>query len=253
MTQGLDWQDEAVVLSTRRHGESAGIVSLLTRHRGRQAGLLHGLRRHGLQPGTRVVAAWRARLADQLGTFGRIDPEGHAAVQVFDRPLQLAALASACALVEAALPEHAPYTGVYEGLLALLDALDGGFWDAAYVQWELGLLQALGFGLDLQRCAATGATEGLAFVSPRSGRAVSEAAAAPWRDRLLPLPGFLVRRGEARPADVLSGLDLTGHFLDRTLFGQGDRAPPPARERFLERYRRYAARPVPVSSDSDPP
>ena len=236
----MDWSDDGIVLSARPYGETGAIVMVLTRTHGRHAGLARGRTlRARLLPGTRVAARWRARLAEHLGTYA-LEPVETAAARVLDDPLRLAALASACALVEGALPERAPNPPVHEGLAALLEALAGPFWDAAYVQWEVGLLGALGFGLDLGRCAATGRNDRLAFVSPRSGRAVSLAAAEPYRDRLLPLPGFLIGAGTADPPAVLDGLHLTGHFLERLLFGQGHVAVPPARDRYVERYRKMA-------------
>src|SRR5690606_30975032 len=132
-------------------------------------------------------------------------------------PARLAALASACAMAATALPEREPHAAVYEGFGALLDALDGApAWAAGYVRWELALLADLGYGLDLTRCAATGEAEDLAYVSPRAGQAVSRAAAEPWRDRLLPLPAFLLgAQAAAEPEDVRHGLALTGFFLER--------------------------------------
>lgn len=236
----MDWTDEGIVLSTRRHGETGSIAMLFTREHGRHAGLVRGQKiRAELQPGTLVAARWRARLADHLGLY-TLEPVGSAAAPLLDEPLRLAALVSACALVEGALPERAPHPAVFDGLAALLALLPGEVWDAAYIQWEIGLLRALGFGLDLERCAATGRNDELAYVSPRSGRAVSLSAGEPYRDRLLALPGFLIGRGEADPPAVLAGLALTGHFLERLLFGQSHIEVPAARQRFVEAYRRMA-------------
>jgi DNA repair protein RecO (recombination protein O) len=236
----MDWQDEGIVLATRPFGETGTIVMLMTPGRGRHAGLVRGQRiRQHLQPGTQVTANWRARLADHLGTM-TVEPGNSAAAEVYDDPLRLAALASACALVHDVVPERAPYPNIYQGLASLIELLPGPVWDAAYVQWELELLRALGFGLDLTRCAATGRNDQLAFVSPRSGRAVTLSAAEPYRDRMLPLPGFLIGRGEADPQEVLTGLELTGHFVERWLFGQSHLSPSAARTRYVERYRRHA-------------
>ncbi|HET8728399.1 MAG TPA: DNA repair protein RecO [Alphaproteobacteria bacterium] len=244
----MEWRDDGIVLSTRRHGETGTVVVLMTRDHGRHAGLTRGQRlRAQLQPGTKVAAVWRARLSDHLGSYA-LEPTESVAALMIDDPLKLAALSAACALVEAALPERAPYPNVHDGLAALLEALKGPFWDAAYVQWEIGLLRAMGFGMDLERCAATGTNDQLAYVSPRSGRAVSLSAGEPYRDRLLPLPAFLIGRGEADPPSVLAGLDLTGHFLARNLFAQAHLHVPAARERFVDRYRKTTA----ISGTNEP-
>jgi len=237
----MEWRDDGIVLSARPYGETGTICVLMTREHGRHAGLVRGQRiRAQLQPGTRVTAHWRARLAEHLGTF-TLEPASSVAALVIDDPLRLAALASACGLVEQAVPERSAYPNIYDGLASLLELLPGAHWDAAYVQWEIGLLRALGFGLDLERCAATGSNDQLAYVSPRTGRAVSLSAAEPYADRLLPLPGFLIGQGEADPPSIAVGLALTGHFIERNLFGQSHQPVPPARPRYVERYRRYAA------------
>lgn len=185
------------------------------------------------------MARWRARLADQLGNF-TIEVESSAAAILMDSPLRLCALQSACSLVAVAVPEREPHSGLFEATRLLMDVLGGDGWDAAYVAWELGLLRLLGFGLDLTRCAATGANDQLTHVSPRTGRAVSASAAEPWQDRLLRLPGFLIGQGDAHPADILDGLGLTGHFLERVALAATHSPLPGARVRFVESYRRYA-------------
>lgn len=245
----MEWRDEGIVLAARRHGEASLVVSLLTPGHGRHAGLVRGggsARAGGIyQPGNRVSAHWRARLEEHLGNF-RCELVAGEAARLLDDPPRLAALASACALIEAGLPERAPHPALYQGTLALIEALPGPVWGRAYVGWEVALLAELGFGLDLGACAATGVTEGLAYVSPKSGRAVSLAAGAPWHDRLLPLPRFLVDPAvTAEGAEILAGLRLTGHFLEVHLFGASDRPLPAARGRLLERLRRGAGRLVP--------
>lgn len=240
----MDWTDDGIVLTARRHGESAAIATLLTRDHGRHAGLVRGggARRHRgtLQPGNRVAAVWRARLDEHLGNF-TLEPTESVAARLLDRPGPLAALASACALVEAGLPEREPHPELYDATLRLLAALDSAAWALAYVGWELGLLTALGYGLDLDRCAVTGDAADLAYVSPRSGRAVSRAAGEAYRDRLLPLPGFLLGPAAAEPDTLLAGLRLTGHFLDRHLLRPQGAAMPDARIRLAERIGRGAA------------
>ncbi|WP_029006815.1 DNA repair protein RecO [Azospirillum halopraeferens] len=237
----MDWTDRGIVLSARPHGETAAVAVLLTRDHGRHAGLVQGgrssRRRADLEPGTLVAARWRGRLVEHLGTFTLESVHAYAAV-LLDDPLRLAALASACALTESALPERQPHPAVFDGLLALFDVLGGTAWAEAYVRWEAGLLAELGFGLDIDRCAVTGSNDYLAYVSPRTGRAVSVAAGEPYRDRLLPLPGFLAGRGGGGRDEVLEGLRLTGHFLERHLLN----GPlPPSRLRLAERIGRLSA------------
>ncbi len=235
----IEWSDQGIVLSARPHGETAAVVQLLTLEHGRHAGLLHGGQgrqaRSVVQPGNRVAASWRARLAEHLGTYSCELEVSHAA-RLLDNPDRLAALASAAAVSERALPEREPHPACYEGFLALLEALEGDHWAEAYVGWELALLAELGFGLDLTSCAAGGANDQLAYVSPRSGRAVSLAAGGPYRDRLLPLPGFLAGQSDGGREEVGAGLRLTGFFLERFVFGPQDRPLPQPRRRLADRF-----------------
>ncbi|MEE9196423.1 MAG: DNA repair protein RecO [Alphaproteobacteria bacterium] len=235
----MEWNDAGIVLSARKHGETSAILTLLTRAHGLHAGLVRGgagKRARGvLQPGNRVHARWRARLSEHLGTF-TCELTATFAAALLDDPPRLAGLSAACAVVEAALPERQPHAAVFDGLVAFLGALESDAWPSAYVKWELGLLRELGFGLDLSRCAATGQTDQLVYVSPKSGRAVSRAAGEPYKARLLPLPPFLLTEGEAGDAgQVADGMKLTGYFLERHVFGQRDRPPPPARLRLAGR------------------
>jgi DNA repair protein RecO (recombination protein O) len=240
----MDWRDTGFVLTTRRHGESALIVELLTEAHGRHAGLVRGgqspKRRALLQPGNLVAANWRGRLPEHLGAFEIELLRPHAA-GLIDDPGRLAALSSAAALIALALPEREPHGDVFQGLAALIAALDSAAWAADYVAWECTLLAALGFGLDLSACAATGVNDDLAYVSPRSGRAVSRSAGAPYHDKLLPLPDFLWRDTPADSAAILAGLALTGHFLHHHLLEPQGRTLPEARARLAERMRRVAA------------
>ena len=187
-----------------------------------------------LQPGAQLSLAWRARLDDHIGTF-TVEPLRSRAVLLSDR-LGLAALASVCALVRAALPEREPHPRLWAATIRLCDRLmDTPDWHAAYLQWEVLLLEEIGFGLDLSQCAATGATTELAYVSPRTGRAVSRAGAADWTDRLLPLPACLLGEDAASPADIMAGLAITGHFLTREVHGLGDPPVlPAARGRLID-------------------
>jgi DNA repair protein RecO (recombination protein O) len=249
----MEWRDTGFVLSARRHGESSLIVELLTREHGRHAGLVRGgqspRRRALLQPGNSVAASWRGRLPEHLGTLEceLVDPY---AARLLDDPDRLAALGAACALLFAALPEREPQPEIYRAFARLLSALDSargstGDWPQSYVAWECGLLRELGFGLDLSCCAASGARDDLAYVSPRSGRAVSRTAGVPYRDKLLPLPGFLWRdpppNQPASPDDIVAGLALTGYFLlHHVLLPHGSKLPE-SRRHLADRMRRAAA------------
>lgn len=240
----MEWSEEGIVLAARPHGEGAAIVSILTRGQGRYAGLAKGgmsRRQAGrYEPGNRVVATWRARLAEHLGNFV-CEPVANPSALLFERPLRLAALTAAASVAEAALPEREPHPSVHDGLVALIGAIVGDpdpVWQARYVRWELALLAELGFGLDLSRCALSGAREGLAYVSPRTGRAVTAEAGAPWQSQLFALPGFLVAGGEApseSAAATRAGLMLTGHFLERHVFVHRHAGAPAARMRLLDR------------------
>lgn len=237
----MDWIDQGIVLSSRQHGETSAIVTLLTQAHGRHAGLVRGgagKRTRGvLQPGNLVDAHWRARLAEHLGTLTCELSHAYAA-SVLDDADRLAALSAACAVAEAALPERESYPAVYDGLLVLLDSLESDVWPTIYVRWEMGLLGELGFGLDLTECAATGQNDQLAYVSPKSGQAVSLAAGEPYKDRLLPLPDFLLSAGSlGSPADVADSLRLTGFFLERHVFIHNRQGEPAARRRLTRRLR----------------
>lgn len=244
----MNWSDEGIVLSARKHGESAAIVTLLTRENGRHSGLVHGgsgSRARGIyQTGNLVSADWRARLSEHLGTFTCELLRPHAA-GLLDERLPLMALISAAALVERLLPEREPHPETFERFSAQVESLgDGPDWIARYVLWELDLLTDLGYGLDLTECAATGTTEDLIYVSPRTGCAVSAGAGAPYRDKLLILPDFLNSSAESQaqrqPTDVLTGLKLTGHFLARCAKDADIGELPAARAQFVDRLRRDA-------------
>jgi len=235
----IQWSDEAFVLSARPHGESALILQLLTRDYGRHAGLVRGgqsSRQRALyQSGNHLAVEWSARLADHLGNY-RCELQANHAAAILDDRDRLLALSAAVAVAERALPEREAHPGCYRAFEVLMGALPGDHWAEVYVRWELGLLAELGFGLDLSRCAGGGTADELAYVSPKSGRAVSREAGAPYADRLLALPGFLVGRGEGGPAAIAEGLALTAHFLARHIFHPQDRPLPDARERLSQRF-----------------
>ncbi len=232
----MEWHDQGIILAVRKHGETAVIAELLTEGHGRALGLVRGgrsrLRRPMLQPGNSVDAKWRARLDEHLGTF-TLEPLQLRAGMIMEEPFRLAGLTTLCALAQL-LPEREPHRPLYDAFHVVLASIgDDSVWPALLVRWELGLLEELGFGLDLVACAATGVNEDLAYVSPKSGRAVSLRAGEPYRSQLLPLPGFLRNGGEARPIDILDGLRLTGHFLERRVFEPRGLKSPETRTRIL--------------------
>jgi DNA repair protein RecO (recombination protein O) len=235
----MQWTDDGIVLGIRRHGEANAILELMTREHGRHLGLVRGgagsRLRPVLQPGNRVNATWRARLDEHLGNF---------TVEALDLPAAgflgfahavygVTHLAALCRL----LPERDPHPLTYAALAHILDQItDARLVGAELVRFELHMLGELGFGLDLESCAATGSTTALAYVSPKSGRAVSLEAGAPWRDKLLQLPAFLRDGGDEPCGDELcaeaiaDGFALTGYFLSRHVFEPRGSALPDARE-----------------------
>ncbi len=239
----MEWNDEGMIVGLRRHGEATVILEALTARHGRHLGLVRDGRSRRqaatLQPGNRVALRWRARLDEHLGAFSveplRLRPEltlGDAAT--------MDALNWLCALLRM-LPERDPHPELYEASEVAADHLaDARHARALVARIELAMLEALGFGLDLSCCAATGATQDLIYVSPRTGRAVSRAAGAPWAGRLLELPAFLkgAPEGEApRPDEVEAGLRLTGFFLERDVFAPRGMPEPAARAAFIARGR----------------
>lgn len=221
----------------RPHGETSAIVEVLTAAHGRHLGVVRGGASRkmaaSLQPGTSLALDWRARLDGHIGSF-TVEPLRSRAHLLADR-LALAGLLSACALLHAALPEREPHPALWQRTRALMDVLGAEGWPAAYVRWELSLLEEIGFGLDLSACAVTGARDGLAYVSPKSGRAVTREAAGDWADRLIPLPEGLDGEGPLGPEAVHLGLGLTGFFLDRELRPVlQDRPLPEARSRLVD-------------------
>lgn len=234
----IDWQDEGAVLAVRPHGESSAIVEVFCGAHGRHAGIVRGgtgRRLVGvLQPGAQVALTWRARLEAHLGAF-TVEPVRSRAAQAMGDRLSLAGLNAVTALLVATLPERDPHPALYARTVALLDLLgQPEVWPLAYLQWELALLEDLGFALDLSVCAVTGATEALAYVSPRSGRAVSVQGAGDWAARLLPLPPVLRGEGGAGGAAIAQALGTTGYFIEHRLLGQSaDRPLPPARARLI--------------------
>lgn len=234
------WSDQGIVLSARPHGENGAVVSLLTEEHGQHAGFFHGgqssRKRALIEPGTLVKAEWNARVSDQLGTYSLEEEQGLPA-GILQDSLKLGALLSACSLCDAAMPEREAHRGLFHGLQALIQTMEGEAWAAAYIIWELALLKELGFGLDLTRCAGGGDAQTLAYVSPKSGCAVSYEAGAPYQEKLLPLPGFLKPNGgPGDDDDILTGLNLTGYFLAHWVFAHHSKGVPEPRLRFASRF-----------------
>lgn len=247
----MEWTDEGIILGVRRHGESSAIVELLTRGHGRHLGLVRGgagaRHRPLLQPGNTVNAVWRGRLDEHLGTYQLEGIQMRAASVLAARHAvygvtHLAALARL-------LPERDPHEDIFEMLDRTLNDFDDISEAALHVvKFELAMLAELGFGLDLETCAATGATTDLIYVSPKSGGAVSRTAGEPWRDRLMRLPPFLREGGDAgrqnswSDQDLQDGFDLTGRFLLRNVLEPRGQGHSDARDGFINAVTAHLAR-----------
>ncbi len=238
----MEWQDEGVVIGLRKHGETSVILEIMTAARGRHVGMVLGGRsrrlRALLQPGNGILATWRARLDEHIGTFA-VEPLQMRAGRIMESALALHALNHLCALVRL-LPERDPHPDLHARFGRMLDVLDDRqTLPRLMVEFELSLLADLGFGLDLTSCAATGATTGLAYVSPRTGRAVTRDAGEPYRNRILALPAFLLEEGDEPPSgtveadDLRAGFQLTRHFLERDIFLPRGLAMPESRQAYL--------------------
>lgn len=238
----MEWRDQGILLSNRTHGETSAIIEVFTPSRGRHAGVVRGGTSRKLapvlQPGAQLDVIWRARLEDHLGTY-TVEPVRSRAAAVMGDRLALAGLNAVTALLIFCLPEREAHQRLYEKTEALLDLLgQSDVWPLAYLNWEMTLLDDLGFGLDLTECAVLGAaaTE-LSFVSPRTGRAVSRQGAGEWADKLLPLPPCLRGKGPAPDAEVAQALRVTGYFLGHRVATElGHKPLPEARQRFVDRF-----------------
>jgi DNA repair protein RecO (recombination protein O) len=242
----MDWTEPAIVLHVKPHGETSAVAEVFARGQGRHLGLVHGgrsrKRRPALQPGNLLAAHWRARLSDQLGTLTIEMAEPFAARALDDR-LALAGIGTLTGLARL-LPERDPHPQLYDLALLLLRHLgEPELWPQLLARWELQLLVELGVGLDLETCAATGVTQDLIYVSPKSGRAVSAEAGEPYKGKLLPLPSFLKRRTatDATPSDIIDALTLTGFFLDQHVLGPRNLRFPEGRAQILDWLRKQAA------------
>jgi DNA repair protein RecO (recombination protein O) len=237
----MEWSDRAISLGARRLGESNVVLDVFTREQGRWSGLVHGgsskRKRAQLEAGNLLSLTWKARVDEQLGYYDGIDVEAMSGASLLDDPLGLSALMSITALLSAMVPERSPQNGLFDATVFLISKLgDATLWPPLYVRWEVGLLAAIGYGLDLEKCAVTSTNDGLTHVSPRTGRAVSAAVAEPFLDRLLPLPPFLLGSGLAlRPNDLSNGLALTERFLTSRALQPFGKEMPTARIRLVDR------------------
>jgi DNA repair protein RecO (recombination protein O) len=228
----MQWTGEGLIIGVRRHGESSVIAEVMVEGRGRHLGLIRGGRssKHAaaLQAGNSVQLTWRARLEEHLGTFVLEVTEARAANLIADRTRLYAAQLLFDHL--RLLPERDPHDRLLGLTIGLIDRTPPEALGTALARFELTLLDELGFGLDLTSCAATGATSGLTHVSPKTGRAVSSAAAEPYLDRLFPLPAFLIEEAQPQSGDLAAAFALTGYFLDRHVWAPRDIDPPATRD-----------------------
>lgn len=235
----MEWVDDAIVLGAKPFGEGKLLAEVFARDHGRFGGIVHAGRKSQpiLQSGNVVHAGWKARLSEQLGFYNPLELMEPHATRLLDDPIALAGLSSAVSLVRGATPERQAYPQLYDALIVLIESMPHtDVWPALYTRFELGLLSALGYGLDLSRCAVTGETENLAWVSPRTGRAATAEAGAPHADVLLRLPPFLVDpEAELSSGDVADAFALAGYFLERRVFEQRGEGMPDQRRRLIER------------------
>ncbi len=237
----IDWEDSAIILGHRKHGEHDLIVSALTQYHGRHSGLVKGgasRRKRGvLEPGTLVSVRWHARLEDHLGNY-TCELQHAVMPEVLTSPGRLAALVSLCGVLETALPEREPHSELYSLCVGVIRGLIADDWAGYYADFERGLLETLGFGLYLDTCVATGSADDLCYVSPKSGCAVSAAAGKPYHGKLLPFPDVFRRVEVAEATDVVAGLAVTGYFLRQRIFGPLGAPFPEARDRLIQRLTR---------------
>lgn len=235
----MDWRDTGILLSSRAHGENAAILEVLTPTHGRHLGVMRGgssrkVAPH-LQPGAQLDLTWRARLEGHIGSF-TAEPLRSRAAHAMSARLNLAGLNAVTAMAGFALPERLPCPDFYAATELLLDLLGkNDVWPLAYLRWEQALLEELGYGLDLAACAVTGEEEGLKYISPRTGAAVSEEGAGAWASKLLPLAPILRGQGNGSPDEVISALKITGFFLDKRLAQEKNTPLPAARDALIAR------------------
>ena len=230
------WQDQGIILNVRPHGENGGIVSLLTEEHGRHTGYVRGAKssklRGTLQPGNIADIEWSARISENMGSV-KLELLSAPASFVLDDRARLMALQAACSLCDTGLPEREGHAGLFHGLKMVLEALPSDIWAETYIMWELAFLKELGFPLDLSACAGGGDADCLAYVSPKTGRAVSREHGQLYKDRMLVLPTFLGGVLDEEGADDIAlGLKMTGYFLTHRAYAHHTRGVPEARVRF---------------------
>ncbi|MEP6341892.1 MAG: DNA repair protein RecO [Maricaulaceae bacterium] len=241
----MDWASEGYIISVRRHGESSAIVEVLTPDMGRHAGLVRGATSRRMRPlleiGNKVHVSWRSRLSEHLGYYAIEPIEMRAATLMMER-VSLMGLNVTCAVAKTVLPERQSFPHVYAAFDVLMQNFeDPEIWPALYVRWEMGVLSALGYGLDLSCCASTGVVDNLTHVSPRSGRAVSAEAATPYLDKLYPLPSFMIGGRDVSGEDIENGLRLTAYFLETRVQWGVNQTLPDNRRMMIERLQSLGA------------
>lgn len=234
----MEWVDEGIILGVRKHGETSAVVEVMTRHHGRHMGLVRGGRSRKmqpvLQPGNSADIVWRARLDEHLGSF-QIEPVKMRAAQLMEGAIGIYGVQAMAAMLRL-LPERDPHENLFEVFEVIIDHLDKPA-DAGelFLRFELSMLNELGFGLDLSKCASTGSREELVYISPKSGRAVSASAGAPWKDKLFRYPNFLVEGSVAAAtrSELRDAFEITNHFFDRHIYGPRAIEQPMSREGFV--------------------
>jgi len=240
----MQWKDKAIIISCRKYGETSLIINVLTSEHGLHAGLVRGIKRNSAacQPGNMIEAVWKARLEDHLGSF-TLEATKFVFASIINDGLKLSALESACALVKDSLPEREPHPEIYSAFRGFIEEIGKeGTWLQSYIKLELELLFRLGFGLDLEQCAASGTKDFLFYVSPRTGRAVSQQEGTPYHKKLLKLPSFLRPREDSSYKEtvddireIVDGTLLTRYFLEKHIFVNGEDKLPGARLRFVQK------------------
>jgi len=237
----MEWVDEAIILNVTKFGETSIIANVLTKNHGRYAGLVRGgtgKKFRGIyQPGNIVKAQWKSRLEEQLGLLFCELSKATAAIFLSER-LKLSALSSACSIIKTALPERENHTAIFSGLKVFLSSLETTkSWPLIYIKLEIGILKELGFGLDLSSCAATGSTQDLIYLSPKSGRALSRKAGEPYHKKLLKLPKALIDPSYTLDhSEITDAFKITDHFFRIQGFGGKGQPFPQARQRFIQTF-----------------